>query len=81
VAGQRRYREQHKAGYAHSRSGKNLAIGRPKRVFDRRRVRELRDGGLAWSVIAKKLGVSIATVRRAYISPADSTRACQKPDF
>jgi DNA invertase Pin-like site-specific DNA recombinase len=81
VAGQRRYREQHKAGYAHSRSGKNLAIGRPKRVIDRRRVRELRDGGMKWSAIAKKLGVSIATVRRAYISPADSPGTRQKPDF
>ena len=81
VAGQRRYREQHKAGYAHSRSGKNLAIGRPKRVIDRRRVRELRDSGQKWSAIAKKLGVSIATVRRAYISPADSPGTRQKPDF
>jgi DNA invertase Pin-like site-specific DNA recombinase len=81
VAGQRLYREQHKAGYAHSRSGKNLAIGRPKRVLDRRRVRELRDGGMAWSVIAKKFGVSIATVRRAYFSPADAPGTCQKPDF
>jgi DNA invertase Pin-like site-specific DNA recombinase len=81
VAGQRRYREQHKAGYAHSRSGKNLAIGRPKRVIDRRRVRELRDSGQKWSAIAKKLGVSIATVRRAYNSPADLPGTCQKPDF
>jgi len=80
IAGQRRYRDQHKVGYAHSRSGKNLAIGRPKCVFDRPRVRELRDQGLSWRAIAKKLGISIATARRAYIWSRDLPEACQKPD-
>ncbi len=40
------------------------AIGRPKAVFDRARVIELRDAGQSWRQIAGTLGVAVRTVRR-----------------
>jgi DNA invertase Pin-like site-specific DNA recombinase len=41
-------------------------IGRPAAVFRHDQVSELRDRGLSWSAVARELGVSAATVRRAY---------------
>ena len=41
-------------------------IGRPRAVFPRDQVLVLRDQGFSWSAIARKLRVSVATVRRAY---------------
>jgi DNA invertase Pin-like site-specific DNA recombinase len=41
-------------------------IGRPRVVFRRDRVLDLRDQGLSWGTIARELRVSVATVRRAY---------------
>ena len=46
-----------------TRSGK--AIGRPRAVFRRDEVQELRAQGMSWCQIASRTGVSIATVRRA----------------
>ena len=42
------------------------AIGRPKAVFDRAKVAELRDAGESWRDIADLLGVGVGTVRRVY---------------
>jgi DNA invertase Pin-like site-specific DNA recombinase len=42
------------------------AIGRPKIVFDRLQVAELRNAGRSWQQIATALGASVRTVRRVY---------------
>jgi DNA invertase Pin-like site-specific DNA recombinase len=62
-------RERVLAGMEHARrngtkSGK--AVGRPKAVFDRDEVVKLRQEGLSWREIARRLRVGGATVRRAY---------------
>jgi DNA invertase Pin-like site-specific DNA recombinase len=44
------------------------AIGRPKAVFDRARVIELRDSGQSWRQISAALGVAVRTLRRVYSS-------------
>lgn len=46
------------------REGKRL--GRPRRVFDRLQVAELRRQGLSWREVARRLGVSTGTARRAW---------------
>jgi putative DNA-invertase from lambdoid prophage Rac len=79
MAGLKRYRDQHEAGQARSRSGKNLAIGRPKRIFDRQRVAELRGQGLGWRLIGKQLGIGATTARRAYGSSAWGAPPFQTP--
>jgi putative DNA-invertase from lambdoid prophage Rac len=60
ATGLRRYRDEYQAGKVgketRSRSGKNLPVGRPKRVFDRQKVVELRMQGLNLRQIASKLG-------------------------
>jgi len=62
-------RERIAAGMAHAakhgtKSGK--PPGRPRKVFDRGRVMELRAMGVSWPGIAKELGVKASTIRRAY---------------
>lgn len=53
-----------RAGMAEAkRQGKHC--GRPKRVFRRDLVAELRAKGMSWRAIALELGVPVATVRRA----------------
>jgi DNA invertase Pin-like site-specific DNA recombinase len=52
-----------------TRSGKS--IGRPRALFQRDRVLELRRQGLSWRKIAKTIGVSPTTVRRACQCPID----------
>ena len=52
-----------------TRSGRS--IGRPRAVFHRDRVLELRRQGLSWRKIAKIIGVSPTTVRRACQGPLD----------
>jgi DNA invertase Pin-like site-specific DNA recombinase len=47
-----------------TRSGR--PVGRPRVIVRRDHVAELRGQGLSWSQIAKRTGVSIATVRRAF---------------
>jgi DNA invertase Pin-like site-specific DNA recombinase len=66
MAGLKRYRGQYAAGRVgkevHSRSGKDLPVGRPKRIFARQRVLELRAHG--YRQIARQLGIGEGTVRR-----------------
>jgi putative DNA-invertase from lambdoid prophage Rac len=52
-----------------TRSGRS--IGRPRSVFDRDRVLELRRQRFSWRKIAKIIGVSPTTVRRACPGPLD----------
>jgi DNA invertase Pin-like site-specific DNA recombinase len=55
--------------YAHTngtRSGK--AIGRPRAVFRRDQVFDLRNQGTSWRQISRQCGVGATTVRRAYQS-------------
>ena len=67
-AGLKRYRQDYGAGTVgkevRSRSGKNLPVGRPKRVFDRQTVIQLRIQGLSPRKIASGLGLGEGTVRR-----------------
>ncbi len=68
VLGQKRYRAQYEAGKVgqevHSKSGKDLPVGRPKRIFARQRVLELRAQGSSYRQIARRLGIGEGTVRR-----------------
>jgi DNA invertase Pin-like site-specific DNA recombinase len=68
VLGQKRYRAQYEAGKVgkevHSKSGKDLPVGRPKRVFARERVPELRAMGYSYRRIARQLKIGEGTVRR-----------------
>jgi DNA invertase Pin-like site-specific DNA recombinase len=72
MAGQKRYRGQYEAGKVgkevHSKSGKDLPIGRPKRIFTRQRVFELRAQGHSYRQIARRLGIGEGTVRRVLSS-------------
>jgi len=60
-----------------TRSGK--PIGRPKAVFHRDQVAELRRGGLSWRQTALRLGVGEGTVRRAFQDTAEAPQPCQNP--
>jgi DNA invertase Pin-like site-specific DNA recombinase len=68
VAGQKRYRGQYAAGRVgkevHSKSGKDLPVGRPKRIFARQEVIELRKRGLSYRQIARPMQIGEGTVRR-----------------
>jgi DNA invertase Pin-like site-specific DNA recombinase len=74
-AGRLRYKQDYAAGRVgktvYSRSGKNLAIGRPKKIFNRERVFEMRRSGASMRVIAKQLGVGVGTVARVLGPPAN----------
>jgi DNA invertase Pin-like site-specific DNA recombinase len=62
-------RERVVAGIEHARvhgTKSGSAIGRPRAVFDRARVIELRDAGQSWRQIAATLSVSTRTVIRVY---------------
>src|SRR4051812_33705030 len=61
--GIKRYQSEFRAGRAVSKSGKNLPIGRPKSIFRVDEARQLRQEGLSWRKIAKRVGVSEATLR------------------
>jgi DNA invertase Pin-like site-specific DNA recombinase len=81
AAGLKRYRQDYSAGKVgketHSRSGKDLAVGRPKRIFDRDRVRQLRSQGLSPRQIARAMHVGEGTVRRVLRGGSDATEARQ----
>jgi putative DNA-invertase from lambdoid prophage Rac len=49
----------------HSRSGKDLAIGRPQKIFRRDEAARLREEGYSWRAIARRIGVPESTIRRA----------------
>jgi DNA invertase Pin-like site-specific DNA recombinase len=55
-------------------------IGRPRAVFRRNHVAELRSQGASWREIARRLGAGVGTVRRIYQTPtSDSGATCQNP--
>ena len=57
------------AGLRHARrhgTKSGRPVGRPRAVFDRAQAFELRRAGWSWGRIARKLGTSVASVRRAY---------------
>jgi DNA invertase Pin-like site-specific DNA recombinase len=60
-----------------TKSGK--AIGRPRRVFDRQRVLDLRRQGLSWPEIARRTGAGVGTVRRAFQALTGAPQPCQNP--
>jgi putative DNA-invertase from lambdoid prophage Rac len=68
MAGLKRYRGLYGAGKVgkevHSRSGKDLPVGRPKRIFDRQKVFDLRSRGLSYRQISRALKIGEGTVRR-----------------
>ncbi len=68
MAGQKRYRMMYEAGKigkeVHSKSGKDLPVGRPRRIFSRQRVFELRAQRLSYRQIARLLKLGKGTVRR-----------------
>jgi len=65
VAGQKRYRAQYEAGKeVQSKSGKNLPVGRPRRIFNHERVFQLRQQHYSYRQIAQHLGIGEGTVRR-----------------
>lgn len=67
-AGLDEYRRSYKAGKVgkerHSKSGKDLPIGRPKRIFNRSQVGQLHRAGKSIREIAKLLDVGKGTVER-----------------
>lgn len=69
LSGTLQYRQDYELGKIgkerSSRSGKNLAIGRPRRIFDREQVFKLRSEVLSLRQIASKLGVGLGTITRA----------------
>lgn len=68
-AGLREYRRQYAAGKVgrglvrESRSKLNRPCGRPKKIFDRHVVTEMRGQGMSWRAIEKALGVKQSTIR------------------
>ncbi len=67
-AGVSQFRRDYDAGRIgkdkHSKSGKDLAHGRPQRIFRRDEAARLRDTGVSLRKIAKQLGVPLSTVAR-----------------
>jgi DNA invertase Pin-like site-specific DNA recombinase len=62
-------RERIVAGLEHAKrhgTKSGAAIGRPRAVFNRARILELRTEGKSWRTIAATLGVGIATVHQAF---------------
>ena len=49
-----------------SRSGKNLAVGRPRKAVNGERLAELRAQGMGWRQIAARLSIGATTARRAF---------------
>jgi DNA invertase Pin-like site-specific DNA recombinase len=73
-------RERVKAGleYARHRGTRSgRVIGRPRKIFRRDQVAELRRRGVPWREIARTLGVGVGTVRRAYNGGSSPAEPCQ----
>lgn len=68
MAGLKRYWGQYAAGKVgkevHSKSGKDLPVGRPRRIFARQEVLDLRGRGLSYRQIARQMRIGEGTVRR-----------------
>src|ERR1700704_3955779 len=60
--------ERVKAGLRNARS-KGKSLGRPKRILDAAKVASLRSQGASWRKIARQLGISSRTARRAGHNP------------
>jgi putative DNA-invertase from lambdoid prophage Rac len=77
-AGRLRYKQDFDAGRVgetvYSRSGKNLPVGRPKRIFNRDRVIELRRKGASIRAIARHLGIGLGTVSRTLLSQSTTEK-------
>lgn len=54
-------------------------IGRPRKLFRRDQVAALRRDGLSWKQIARRLGASTGSVRRAYSHSSNAPLPCQNP--
>ena len=59
-----------RAGQARARAA-GAHIGRPKAVFRRDQIAELRAQGLSWRQIAGRLGAGVGTVRRVFSAAVD----------
>ena len=68
-SGVAQYKEDYDAGRIgktkHSKSGKDLAPHRPKRIFNRQRIADMRAAGRSWNEIVAETGLPKTTVRRA----------------
>lgn len=65
-----------RAGQARARAA-GKKIGRPRAIFRRDVICDLRRQGLSWRQIAHRLGVGVGTVRRAYGLDSSSPGAFQ----
>lgn len=66
--------------YAHDHGTKSgRPIGRPKRIFRRDQVAELRQAGLSWRAIANSLGVGYGTARQAWRSLGGAPAVSENP--
>jgi putative DNA-invertase from lambdoid prophage Rac len=67
-AGYDAYRDDYAGGKIgrtrHSRSGKDLPVGRPRRIFNRERALDMRRAGQSVRQIASALGVGVGTIHR-----------------
>ncbi len=67
-AGVRQYRADYKAGRIgktkHSKSGLDLPMGRPAKVFNRQTVIDMRAAGKSWNEIVAETGLPKTTIRR-----------------
>ena len=81
-AGLKNYREAFKQKRIgrdrHSHSGMNLAVGRPKKIFDRVRAVEMRREGMSIRVIARTLKIGVATVQRLVFKPKPAKKGRSK---
>jgi DNA invertase Pin-like site-specific DNA recombinase len=79
LAGQQRYRQDYAAGKVGktvcSRSGRNLPLHRPKKVFDRDEVMRLRHQGRSYRQIAESLGLGVGTVARTMQAAAKTLQS------
>jgi putative DNA-invertase from lambdoid prophage Rac len=68
LAGQQRYKHDYESGKVgktvYSRSGRNMPPHRPRKIFNREQVMELRRQGLSIRQIARRLGLGLGTVVR-----------------
>ena len=55
-------------------------VGRPKVIFDRQKVTDLRDQGRPWREIARACGAGVTTVRRAYGSMMVASEVPKLPE-
>ncbi len=60
--------ERVKAGLRNARA-KGRTLGRPRKLVDMRKIVQLRESGRSWRKIARQLGMSARTVRRAGQNP------------